>query len=41
MDFNLKMAIAIVVFMAVLLRFGSYIFVYPPSATPPTTQGSN
>jgi hypothetical protein len=30
MDFNMKMAIAIVVFMAVLLRFGSYIFERPP-----------
>ena len=26
MDFNMKMAIAIIVFMAVLLRFGNYIF---------------
>lgn len=33
MDFNMKMAIAIIVFMAVLLRFGNYIFEPPP--TPP------
>ena len=42
MDFNMKMAIAIVVFMAVLLRFGNYIFERPPSVPPPplVTYGS-
>ena len=35
MDFNLKMAIAIIVFMAVLLRFGNYIFEYPSAPVPP------
>ena len=42
MDFNMKMAIAIVVFMAVLLRFGNYIFERPPGipvGSPPVTYG--